>query len=109
RGDLLLAVAPGNQVAAEDLQPAVARPDVLPQVGGAVALRVHWVSCPAVVALVEGQELGSRAGEPGSRPDRFVADGEVHQRAAREVEQRLGESLALGTRVAVEAVLVDRV
>ena len=43
--DLLLLVALGDQVAAEDFQPAFARPDLLPQVGGAVAaLRIDRVA-----------------------------------------------------------------
>lgn len=37
--DALLAVALGHHVAAENLQPAVALPDLLPQVAGAVAAR----------------------------------------------------------------------
>ena len=55
--DLLLLVALGDEVAAEDLEPALARPDLLPQVGGAVARRGSTgLPGAAVVALVEGQE-----------------------------------------------------
>ena len=107
--DLLLLVPLGDEVAAEDFQPAFALPDLLPEVGRAVpARRVHRVARRAVVALVEGQEHGRRPVQPGRHVDFAVAHGEMHQRPAGKGEQRLG-GLALGLRQAVEAVLVDRV
>ena len=107
--DLLLLVALGDQVAAQDLQPALALPDLLPQVGRAVAAgRVHRVARRAVVALVEGQERRGRPVQLGHHVHFAVADREVHQRPAGERQQRLG-GLALGLGQPVEAVLVDRV
>ncbi|MNL08084.1 hypothetical protein D3C87_1287890 [compost metagenome] len=89
-GDLLFAVALGDKVAAEDLQPAIGLPYLFPQVGRAVALRIGRVASGAIVAQVEGQEAGGRALQLGGHHDRTVADGEVHQRAARKFEQGLG-------------------
>ena len=62
----------------------------------------------AVVALVEGQEDRGRTGQLGHHVDLAVAHREMHQRPAREGQQRLG-GLALGLGQAVEAVLVDGV
>jgi hypothetical protein len=39
--DLLLLVPPGDQGTAQDFQPALARPYLFPQIGGAVAARIH--------------------------------------------------------------------
>ena len=72
------------------------------------AVRVHGVAGPAVVALVEGQENGVRAVQPGRHVDFAVADGEMDQRPAGEGKERLG-GLALGPGLAIEAILVDRV
>jgi len=44
RGDLFLAVALGDQIAADDLQPAIALPHLFPKVGGAMHVLVHRVS-----------------------------------------------------------------
>ena len=65
------------------------------------------VAGAAGVTQVEGQELRGGPQQPRGHVHQPVADGEVHQRAAREVEQRFGAGLALGARNAVEAVLVD--
>jgi hypothetical protein len=62
--DTLLAVALGHHVAAEDLQPAVVLPDLLPQVAGAATARVGRVALGAVIAAVEGEEARRR---PSSR------------------------------------------
>ena len=104
---LLLRVAPRHQIAADDLQPAVALPHLLPQVGRAVPLAVGWVARAAAVALVEGQKPRGRAQQARRHEHRAVAHRKVHQRAARKVEQRLGLRPALGARQALEAVLVD--
>ena len=65
--DLLLLVALGDEVAAQDLQPAFALPDLFPQVGRAVAA-CGFTGLPgaAVVALVEGQEARGRSVQPAS-------------------------------------------
>ena len=105
--DLLLLVFLGHDIAAEDFQPAVARPDLFPEVARRMPVRVRRVAGRAVVALVERQEKRLRPVEPRRHVDFGVADREMHQRPAREAQQRLG-ALALRLRVAVEAVLVDR-
>ena len=61
-----------------------------------------------VAALVEGQELGAGAFQPGRHLHLAVADGEMHQGAAGEGEQRLG-SLAGGPGVAIGFVLPHRI
>jgi len=105
--DLLLLVAAADQVAAEDLQPGVALPHLLPEVAGAVAaLGVEGVAGAAVVAPVEGQEGGGGALQLGGHAHLAGAHGEMHQGAAGKGEQRFGE-LPLGPGVAIEAVLVD--
>ena len=107
--DLLFLVALGDQVAAQDFQPAVNRPDLLPQVGGAVAAqRIDRVAGRALVAQVEGQKHGSCAIEPRHHRHFAVADGKVNQGAGGKRQQRLGR-LALRARMAVKAVLVDGV
>lgn len=106
---LLFAVTLGDQVAPEDLQPAVPGPDLLPQVGGAVPLGINRVAGAAVVAQVEGQEGRGRALQPGGHHHFAVADGEVDESAAGEVQQGLGMALTLGLGLTVEAVLVDGV
>ena len=106
--DRLLLVAHGGEVAAEDLEPAFARPDLLPEVCRAVASGIHRISGAAAVAQVERQELGRRSGEARGHLHLAVAHREVHQRAARERQERL-RRLALGVRRSVEAVLLDRV
>ena len=107
--DLLLVVTLGDEVPAQDLEPAIARPHLLPEVRRAVAAcGIHWIAGGPVVALIEGQERGSRTGQPGDHVDFAIAHGEVHHRTARKRQQRLG-GLALGIRHAVKAILIDRV
>ncbi|EXI77157.1 MAG: hypothetical protein AW10_03973 [Candidatus Accumulibacter appositus] len=85
RLDLLFLVPLGDQVTANDFQPAFTRPHLFPKVGGAVAtLRIDRVAGGAVVALVEGQEGGGRSCEPGHHMDFGVAHGEMDQCATRE-------------------------
>src|SRR5690349_8411210 len=63
--DLLLVVPLGDEVAAEDLQPAVTLPNALPEVGGAMAaIRVDRIPLRAVVPLVEREEPCAGALEP---------------------------------------------
>ena len=64
---------------------------VLPQVGGGVALRVGGVAraavpARAIAALVEGQEEGVLARQPGGHPDLGVVHGEEAQYAPVELE-----------------------
>ena len=104
--ELLLVVALADEVTAEDLQPAVALPHFLPQVVGGEAEGVGCVAGPARITAVEGQEVRRRAGQARAHHHFGLADGEMHQRAAGEGQQRLDQP-ALGRRVAIEAILVN--
>ena len=108
RRHLLLGVQLGNQVAAQDLQPAFPRPHLLPQVGRAVPVGIHRVARAPVVTPVERQEAGRRAIQLGDHGHRAIADGEMDQGPPGEGQQRFG-SLALRLGHPVEAVLVDGV
>ena len=72
--DLLLRIALGNPVTAQNHQPAFARPHLFPQVRRTVpTTRVDRVARRAVVAQVEGQEHGSRPGQLGDHVCRLTA------------------------------------
>ena len=83
-GELLLVVAARHDVAAEDVEPGVGLPDLLPEIGGGGAVGVGRIAGAVVVAAVEGQEDAVGAGEAGAHLHLAVADGEMHQRAAGE-------------------------
>ena len=104
----LLVVALANQVAVQDVEPALSRPHFFPQVGRREAVATHRVAGRAVVAAVERQEAGRRAFQLGSHPHFRLAHRKMHQRAAGKGQQWLGHA-ALGVGHAVEAVLVHRV
>ena len=108
--DLLLLVALRDAVTAEDLEPALTPPDLLPEVGCALAAGgIHGVALTAVaVALVERQELSLGPLQVRHHLHLAVAHGEVHECAIGEGEQRFGP-LALRVRVPVEPILVDGV
>src|SRR5438067_1112665 len=67
--------------AGQDVEPGVARPDALPQIGGAVAIGIGRIAGSEVVAEVEGQEPRGRAGQPGRHDDVVGVDREVDGRA----------------------------
>ena len=71
-------------------------------------VRVRRIAGRAVVALVERQEVRRRPFEARRHEDFAVADREMDERPVRKAQERLGV-LAFRLRVAVEAVLVDRV
>ena len=109
--ELLLVVALADQVAVQDVEPALPRPDLFPQVGGGEALGIGRVAGAArtiPMAAVERQEHRGRPRQPCGHHHLGLADREMHERPAREAEQRLQQP-ALRLRVAVEAVLVHRV
>ena len=66
--------------AAQEVEPGVPRPDLLPQVAGPVAGRVGGVALAAGVAAVEREEPGLEALEPGRHLDEVRVDGEVDER-----------------------------
>ena len=86
--DLLGLVALGDAVTTQDLQPALAFPHLLPEVGrgvaGAERIAGAAVGPTGIGAAVEGQELGAAALQPGGHLHLAVAHGEVHQGAAGE-------------------------
>ena len=111
--DVFLFVTLGDQITAKDVQPAISLPNILPEVGRLVPVRVCRVAFPTVLprpvaALVEGQEVGSRSGQPGCHLHLAATDGEMHQCTAGEREQRL-RVLAFGVGYSVEAILVNRI
>jgi hypothetical protein len=70
---------------AHEVEYAVARPGLLPEVRGCVARPRGWhgrVAGPAELALVEGQEARPRPVELGGDEDQVGVDGEVRQAAA---------------------------
>jgi hypothetical protein len=72
--------------ALQQVEPVVPYPHLVPQVGGAVAVGVGRVAGAAVVAAVERQETGGRAGQPGGHGHLLGVDGEVHDGPAGEGE-----------------------
>ncbi len=89
----------------DEVEPRVALPHLLPQVGGVVPVRVRRVAVAAVPpgaarALVERQEASPVALEPRGHAHTVGVDGEVDERAGPEDQVR---------RVAVRAVLLHRV
>ena len=66
--------------AAQEVQPGVPRPDLLPQVAGPVPGRVGGVALPAGVTTVEGQEARLQPLEPGRHLDEVGVHGEVDER-----------------------------
>ena len=83
----------------QQVQHAVARPDLLPQVGGGEAAPGGRVARAAIAALVERQEARRRAAQAGGHVDQVRVGREMRQAAAEREERLLG--------VAVEAVLAD--
>ena len=82
----------------EEVEPGVALPHPLPQVGGAVPVGVRRVPAAEVVAPVEGQEAGRLARQPGRHRHPLGVD--------REVDDRPPQERVRG--VAIAAVLLDR-
>ena len=114
RGKISLAICPllvllRDDVPAEQLQPALALPHGLPEIGCPMPPSAgRGFARAAVVAAVEGQEGRGLALQLRRHPDFLIADREVDQRAAGEAEQRLCR-LSLRLRVPVIAVLIDGV
>lgn len=82
-----------------EVENAVTRPDLFPEIGGGKAFEAGRVARAVFVAAVEGNEAGGGAFEFGGEVDEVGIDGEVGETAA-EGEERL-------TRIAVLPVLLD--
>jgi len=105
--DLVLLISLPDEVSAEDLEPALALPDLLPEIGGAVtAGGIYRIPRAAVVAPVEGKKARPFPFEPGRHVDLGIAHREVDEGTAGEGEERL-RRLPLRLRIAVVAILVD--
>ena len=63
----------------QDVEQRIPLPDLLPKVGGLVAVRVVRVAGPGAVALVEGQEERLVAFEPGRHPNDIGIDREMDE------------------------------
>ncbi|MNQ91431.1 hypothetical protein D3C85_1068120 [compost metagenome] len=81
------------QEAAQHLEPGIRLEQALPQVAAgvlAVVLRQRVAGTAVFAAQVERQEEGVLAGQLGGHRHLVLADGEMHQGAAFEGQQRLG-------------------
>ena len=106
RADLALVVPLGDQIPLQDLEPALALPDLLPQVGRGIAAFDGLIARTAVIAPIEGKEPRLGARQAGGHLDLALADREVHQSSAREGQEGLAHaSLRLG--MPIKSVLVD--
>jgi len=65
----------------QQVQDAVPRPDLFPQIGGGKAAPGGRVACAQVIALVEGDEAGLFPLQPGGKIDPFRVHGKVCQAA----------------------------
>ena len=84
---------------AQNVEPGVASPDLLPEVAGPVAVGIGRVALAAGVAAVERQEARLLAREPRRHLDQLGIDREVHERPAAEGDVgrvAIGPVLALG-------------
>ena len=89
----VVALLPDLQVdeASEQIKQAVAFEHLLPEIARSVAAssRIDRVAGRAVAALVEGQEIGGVAAEPGGHAHALGVDGEVNEGAPLELEDGL--------------------
>src|ERR1035437_1686132 len=67
---------------AEQVEPGVASPDLLPEVSSSVAIGIGRVALAAGVPAVERQKARLLASEPCRHLDRLGVNCEVHQRPA---------------------------
>ena len=106
--DLPLLVPLRDDVATEDFEPAVAPPDLLPEIAGRVAARVRRIARAAFIALVERQEASGRAVNSRRHHDFAVADREMDHCTAWERQQGLSV-LPLWVGRPIEPILVHGV
>lgn len=63
----------------------------------------------AVIAFIKRQKSGGRPCQLRAHINFAIADREMHQSAIGETQQGFGAALSFRTRLAVEAVLIDRI
>ena len=85
---VLLVVTLCHQIAPEDLQPTVSRPDLFPQVGCRMAGWIQRIASGPVVAQIERQETSLCAIQPRRHAHFTVADCKVNQCAIGKRQQR---------------------
>ncbi len=78
------------------VQPGVALPHLLPQVGGGMSGRVGRVAGPPLVAPVERQEECAGAGQPGGHGHPLRVDGEVDHSGGQGPVPRVAVAAVLG-------------
>src|ERR1700693_3353738 len=83
---LLLLVPLEMHEAGEDVEPAIALPDLLPEIGGLMAVWIGRVARTVVIALVKRQKERLIAFEFGGHKDAIRVDREVNQCALPEAE-----------------------
>ena len=105
---LLLVIFDRHDVTSEDLQPAVALPDLFPQVIRGNAL-FDRIARTAILPLIECQEHGVQTLEAGGHGRFAVADGKMHQRTPWKAQERLCGVLSRHSRQSVSLVLGNRV
>ena len=86
----------------QNVEPAIALPDLFPQVRRLVPVRIRRIPGAVLKAPVEGKKKRLFAFHLRGHVDQVRIDGEMHQRALFEAEDRLG-------RIARRLVLLDRV
>ena len=93
-----------DQIAPQDFQPALPCPHLLPQIRRAMPARcIHRIPRRPFVAQIEGQKIRRLPRQPRHHRHRAIAHREMHQRPARESQQRLA------LRLAIQPILVDRI
>ena len=80
--DLFFLIPLRDKVAAEDFQPTLTLPDLFPEVGRRVSMRIRRIARAVAIALVEWHELCPGTFQPGGHLDFRVAHRKMHQRAA---------------------------
>jgi hypothetical protein len=87
----------------QNIEPVVSLPDLLPEVGSGIAVRVRRIPRPLVVALVEGKKTGMSPFKPGRNKDLICGDGKVNQCPCLEGQQRF---ILFGDRIPWKAVFL---
>src|SRR6266704_6006743 len=97
--NLLFLVLLRDDIAAKDFEPAIARPNFFPEIGGAVTpLLIRGIAGGAVVTAIKRQELGCGTVELRRHHHGHVADREMHEWPIGETQQRFRGALTFRPR-----------